>query len=125
MTMGDTKHVDHAVGTELLFENDVVRVWDMALAPGEASPVHQHFHDYVIAYAEPLEAEIHGDGRVERRGYLQGFVSYRPVPVAGSDIQQLANRGDRFHRHFVVELLGRNEAAPRAGNGRERMASSA
>ena len=122
--MGGEKHIERAVGTKLLFENEVVRVWDMSLAPGEASPVHQHFHDYVIAYSDPLDAELHSDGQVERRGYLRGYVSYRPVPVEGSDIQQLANAGQAFHRHFVVELLGRNEAAPAAGNGREQTTSS-
>ena len=31
-----------AVGTRLLFENDRIRVWDLALLPGESLPAHVH-----------------------------------------------------------------------------------
>ncbi len=34
------------VGTRLLFENARIRVWDLALAPGESLPTHIHRHDY-------------------------------------------------------------------------------
>jgi beta-alanine degradation protein BauB len=36
------------VGTRLLFENDRMRVWDLALAPGESLEKHIHRLDYVI-----------------------------------------------------------------------------
>ncbi len=42
-----------SVGTELLFENEVVRVWSMELAPGQQSPYHEHTLDYVYAYVTP------------------------------------------------------------------------
>src|ERR1700730_19236214 len=41
------------VGTELLFENEVMRIWSMELAPGEESPYHLHTLDYVIVYVTP------------------------------------------------------------------------
>lgn len=34
------------VGTKLLFENERVRVWDLALAPGESLAKHVHRTDY-------------------------------------------------------------------------------
>ena len=34
------------VGTRLLFENDRVRVWDLALAPGASLATHIHHVDY-------------------------------------------------------------------------------
>ena len=36
------------VGTRLLFENDRVRIWDLALAPGKSLEKHVHRLDYVI-----------------------------------------------------------------------------
>jgi len=41
------------IGTELLFENEAVRVWSMELAPGEESPYHVHKLDYVYVYVTP------------------------------------------------------------------------
>ena len=34
------------VGTRVLFENARVRVWDLALAPGESLAKHIHRNDY-------------------------------------------------------------------------------
>jgi len=35
------------VGTEKVFENDKVIVWNFVLAPGEETPVHTHEHSYM------------------------------------------------------------------------------
>ena len=37
--------VSRNVGSELLFENDRVRVWSMTLAPGESCEYHRHEND--------------------------------------------------------------------------------
>ncbi len=34
------------VGTRVMFENERVRVWDLALAPGESLEKHIHRRDY-------------------------------------------------------------------------------
>ena len=44
--------ISRDVGTELLFENDRVRVKGKELAHGESSPYHRHESDYV--YVIPL-----------------------------------------------------------------------
>ena len=36
-----------SVGTELVFENDKVRVWNFELAVGEETEVHKHEHEYM------------------------------------------------------------------------------
>jgi quercetin dioxygenase-like cupin family protein len=36
------------IGTEVVFENDQVRVWDMRVAPGGKKAWHHHTMDYVI-----------------------------------------------------------------------------
>ncbi len=35
------------VGTEKVFENDKVIVWNFELAPGAVTPMHRHRHDYM------------------------------------------------------------------------------
>ena len=35
------------VGTEKVFENDKVIVWNFELAPGEETPMHTHEHSYM------------------------------------------------------------------------------
>jgi hypothetical protein len=88
----------------------------MRLPPGAASSLHRHSCDYVIAYASGLDAEIVLDDIVTRASLEAGHVAYYAVGPEGSQLQQLKNIGDHDHLHFVVELVGRNEAAPQASN---------
>src|SRR5882757_4786780 len=39
---------DEWIGTKLLFENDVVRVWDFNLPPGESTQLHTHRRDWLF-----------------------------------------------------------------------------
>jgi len=106
------------VGTELLFENDVVRVWSLELAPGEQSPFHRHDLDYVYAYVTPSKLAYMGEpGRVERvHEYGDGYVRFTSV---GDGIQhQIRNVSDTVHRQVLVELKGSHGQAPTTDNGR-------
>ena len=40
------------IATEVLFENDKVRVWNLVVEPGEASDWHMHGNDYVTVVVE-------------------------------------------------------------------------
>lgn len=108
--------LDENVGTKLLFANEVVRVWEMRLAPGAASPLHRHHCDYVIAYASGLDAEILLDDERTTALFEAGHVAYYPVGRDGSQLQQLINAGREEHLHFVIELVAENEAAPPSSN---------
>jgi predicted metal-dependent enzyme (double-stranded beta helix superfamily) len=46
------------VGTSLLMENDVLRVWEVMLQPGETIPFHHHKHPYVVVSLEGDENRI-------------------------------------------------------------------
>ncbi len=39
--------VSNKVGSQVVFENDKVRVWDFVLQPGEETPMHRHDHSYI------------------------------------------------------------------------------
>lgn len=99
-----------AVGTTVLFENSVVRVWDFYLAPGQESDVHRHYSDYLIIYVTDdnnLEVRIPGQPP-NPVSAPDGYVSF--IRVGDGDdaglTHSLANVGDKRHRQIVVELLG-------------------
>ncbi|MFP3553978.1 hypothetical protein SB861_25180 [Paraburkholderia sp. SIMBA_049] len=46
------------VGTEKVFENDKVIVWNFTLAPGEFTPVHTHEHPYMWYAIEGAPLQI-------------------------------------------------------------------
>ncbi len=104
--------VSRNIGTELLFENDRLRVWDMTLAPGEASEVHKHVQDYLFVYATPgNNLEVREEGREPwRRSFEDGYVQYTVVGKDGLVPHQLANVGEATHRQLLVEFLRPSEA---------------
>ena len=98
-----------AVGTEVLFENDYVRVWDFRLAPGEESRLHRHLYDYLIVYVtddNELEVRVPGD-EPSRVTTPDGYVAHIIVGAADDPAltHSLANVGDKPHRQIVVELF--------------------
>ena len=100
-TLGD-------VGTTVLFENDRVRVWELALAPGESSDTHEHEHDYLLVQLEG--DKITGDFEPDTHG------EYPPGPVEGDvapgnvffttkgGIETARNTGTKPYREILIEL---------------------
>lgn len=95
-----------AVGTKLLFENERVRVWDLALAPGESLAKHIHRTDYffivesggLIRFADP-------DNPADSRDVQFRDDQVTFVPVAEGKVDnRLTNIGEKRHRNYVVEL---------------------
>lgn len=94
------------VGTQLMFENDRVRVWDLALAPGESLAKHIHRTDYffvvesggLIRFADPDNPADYRDVQFE-----DDQVTFVPVREGKID-NQLTNIGRKRHRNYVVEL---------------------
>ena len=58
------------IGTELLFENDRIRVWQMVLQPGEESPHHRHESDYVFVYTTPSRMTAFLEGQEDNPSRL-------------------------------------------------------
>jgi len=109
------------IGTEVLFENDRIRVWEMTLAIGEGSGMHQHEHDYVLVYVTPSKIEFRQPS--EAPVYLScadGFVQYNVVGQQGM-IHEIKNVGEETHRQILVEFLGPSRSdtpCPPETNGR-------
>ena len=89
------------VANKLLFENDVVRVWEMNLAPGERSDRHRHDFPYLLCVVEgsQVDAEIEGDGRVEIP-VQPGSVFFVPPGATETAI----NASNQPFREILIEL---------------------
>ena len=95
------------VGTRLMFENERVRVWDLALEPGESFAEHVHRLDYfyivesggLIRFADPDQPGGHRDVQ-----FVDDQVAFREVGPAGKVDHRLTNVGTKRHRNFVIEL---------------------
>jgi hypothetical protein len=96
------------VGTRLMFENEHVRVWDLALAPGESLEKHIHHRNYffivesggLIRFADPDNPEDAHDIQ-----FIDDDVVWVDVNTDEGKIDnRLTNIGTKRHRNYVVEF---------------------
>ena len=96
------------VATKLLFENDRVKVWELALAPGEASDLHEHHHDYLLIQLEgdKIAGIFEEDTKGEYpAGIVEGDVQYGNVfYTSKGGIETAKNTGSKHYREILVEL---------------------
>jgi hypothetical protein len=65
------------VGTRLLFENDRVRVWDLALEPGMRAPFHVHRRSYFWTCVEGgMGLQRFADRTPMTRAYVVGETEF-------------------------------------------------
>src|SRR5437870_5339462 len=89
------------IGDQVLFENDQIRVWLVALAPGETQPWHQHYLPYLIVPLTPGKSEIHyEDGTVRRPEEKVGTAIWREA----GEIHELHNKADWEYKNILVEI---------------------
>jgi len=94
------------VGTRLLFENERIRVWDLALEPGQSLEKHVHRNDYLfivlaggaLRHVDPDHPENDRDVRFEENQVV--FLE------AGEGLvhERLVNTGTEPYRNLVIEL---------------------
>jgi hypothetical protein len=97
-----------AIGTQLLFEDDIVRVWLLDLAPGEATEWHEHDCDYVFVVTKPGAVRCeYVDGTVEAQDDRLGAVVHRRRDTG----HRLVNTGEDRYQNIVVELKGVSDGA--------------
>lgn len=95
------------VGTTLLFENDRVRVWELAVAPGETLDKHIHLKDYLYIVSSPGVLRFSDPDNPERDHdvhFRDNQVAFVSVPPSGKVDDHITNIGDKFHRNYIVEL---------------------
>jgi beta-alanine degradation protein BauB len=96
------------VATKLLFENDRVKVWELALDPGGESDVHEHTLDYLLIQLEGdkiagvFEPDTHG---TFPPGIVEGDVAPGNVfYTERGGVETARNTGKKPYREILVEL---------------------
>ena len=95
------------VATEVVFENDRVRIWEMRLAPGERSAVHKHDLDYMLVLLEG--DRIAADPEPDTGGAFNQYFEADVVPgsvvyIERGGIETAVNIGEKPYREILIEL---------------------
>lgn len=89
------------IGTRILYENDLVRVWEVLLEPGEEQGMHQHTLPYVVIAVEHGMNQITSiDGDVRKTEETPGHIVFQ----APGQIHNLKNIGTTRYRNRLVEI---------------------
>lgn len=90
------------VGTKLLYSNELVNVWEVALRPGEIQPWHTHRHPYLVVSLDEGTSRItqYADGSARDVEEQRGHVVFR----AAGDVHNLQNIGDTPTVTRLIEL---------------------
>ena len=89
------------VGTKLLFENHRIKVWELALEPGQSSHWHTHKLDYVtVGLTESRMRRQFEDGTSDETVGYAGRHSYADKHQP----HEVTNIGDTSHRNILIEI---------------------
>jgi hypothetical protein len=95
------------IGSEIVFENDRVRIWQLRLAPGERSAIHHHELDNILIQiaGDRIAAEPEPDSQGPYREHIEA----EPVPGAAiyverGGIETAVNTGNEPYLEVIVEL---------------------
>jgi len=105
--MAQTQRELGDVATRLLSENDRVKIWEMDLAPGERSAIHEHALDYMVIVidGDKIALQPEHDTISAYHDYVEvdvtpGYTSF--LPKGG--IETAINVGTRRYHEIVIEL---------------------
>src|SRR3979411_1808074 len=105
-----TKRTLGPIGDKIVFENEFVRVWSLALDPGQRQPWHQHLLPYLIVpLTEGKNEMTFDDGRVRETREKPGEVIWREAGIP----HELLNCSDWQYRNVLIEIK-----TPASGEGR-------
>ncbi len=99
-TLGD-------VASRMLLENDRVRIWEMDLAPGESSDVHEHTLDYILVQVSG--DRIAGIPEPDTKGPYKDYIEADVFPgnviyVEKGGIETAKNVGEQRYHEILIEL---------------------
>lgn len=90
------------IGDKILFENEHIRVWSVALGPKGRQPWHKHHLPYLIVPITEAEGEMHfEDGTRRRITDVPGDVKWRGDP---GPVHELYNLLDKDFFSILVEI---------------------
>jgi hypothetical protein len=95
------------VGTDVVFENDRVRIWQLRLAPGEKSAIHRHDLDHILIQVQGDKIAAHPEP--DTAGPYKDYIEAVPEPgaaifVTRGGVETAHNCGDKPYLEVIVEL---------------------
>jgi hypothetical protein len=105
--MAQSARVLGDIATHLLMENDRVKIWEMDLAPGEESAVHEHTMDYILVVIEG--DRIAGVPEPDSAGFYNEYVEVDVQPgnqffIEKGGIETARNIGKKRYLEIAIEL---------------------
>ena len=96
---------NRTLGTTVVFENDIVQVWEVRLEPGERGAFHVHDRTYFWTVVDPGRClQRFDDGTFVIRDYTLGETRYLEHSVDNVLIHDLENVGETTLRFVTVAL---------------------
>ena len=95
------------IGTNVVYEDDAVRVWRLKLAPGEESPVHRHELDHLLIQVsgDRIAVVPEPDSEGPFREVLEAdVVPGAVVHVRRGGVERARNVGVQPYLEMIVEL---------------------
>lgn len=97
------------IATEVIYEDEYVRVWNQVVGAGEAIPRHRHDNDYYLVNVKgtgPIHVEFHDD----TGGTLGAETTFSPQPrradfVPRGHVETARNEGGEY-RAILIEFKG-------------------
>ena len=104
--------IDEQVGTTVIYEDDVVKVWNFTLAPGETTSMHRHGCDYHFVAIEPTELEVFSETGERLFSFqAKGTLGFK---IVGDNLEQLRPTGVPVSE-FIPIRVPRTHAARNIG----------
>jgi quercetin dioxygenase-like cupin family protein len=105
--MAETERKLGGIATRVLLENDRVKIWEMDLAPGEESDIHEHTMDYILVVLEG--DKIAGVPQEDSAGLYNQYVEVDVNPgdyfwIEKGGIETARNIGKKRYREIAIEL---------------------
>ena len=89
------------IATDVLFENDNVKIWNLIVNPGDASDWHRHERDYVTIVVEGVGLTVeYDDGTADDSPSGPGTWRYHD----DHRIHRVVNNSDARYVNVLVEL---------------------
>jgi quercetin dioxygenase-like cupin family protein len=89
------------IGNRVIFENDHVRVWELAVDPGKNKGVHRHDLPYVIVPMTDGDIEIKS---IDSRSYRVQDKAGQAIWRDAGEVHDLLNHGNTVYRNVLVEI---------------------
>ena len=104
------------IGTNVIYEDDNVRVWRLKLGPGEESPVHRHELDHLLVQVSGDRIAVIPES--DTQGPFTEVLEADVVPgavvhVRRGGVERARNVGSLPYLEVIVEL--KEPGAPEAG----------